>query len=134
MRIPVLPLVMLAAACGSVEEEVPIPAMPAGSVVCTMEARPGISVEPVDKITGQIVSGPTVLIVKSGTYADTVRASTGAQPAPTNISGAYERPGTYTIIVRHAGYHDFVKSGIVVTKDECHVIPVRIKAQLEPAG
>jgi hypothetical protein len=126
-------MLLLVAACGSVEEET-VEAMPAPAVVCTMEARPGISVEPRDKITGEIVSGPTVLIVKSGTYADTVRASTGALPAPTNISGAYERPGTYTVIVRHLGYHDFVKSGIVVTKDECHVIPVKIKAQLEPAG
>ena len=131
MRNPVLPLLLLVAACGSVEEET-IGAMPAPGVVCTMEARPGITVEPRDRVTGEIVSGPIVLIMKSGTYADTVRASTGALPAPTNVSGAYERPGTYTVIVRHTGYHDFVKSGIIVTKDECHVIPVRITAKLEP--
>jgi hypothetical protein len=131
MRIRVLTLLVLVSACSSVEEEV-VPIMPAPNVVCTMEARAGISVQPLDKQTGNVLSGPTVLILKDGMYADTVRVATGALPAPTNISGAYERPGTYTVIVRHPGYRDFVKSGVTVTKDVCHVIPVQITAQLEP--
>ena len=133
MRIRVLPLLLLVSACGTVEEEV-VQVMPAPNVVCTMEARPGITVQTLDKRTGDVLKGPTVLILKDGLYADTVRASTGPLPAPTNISGAYERPGTYTVIVRHAGYRDFVKSGVTVTKDVCHVIPVEIIAQLEPTG
>ncbi len=122
-------------ACSNVQEE-PSSGTPAPkpNVVCTMEARAAITVEPVDSRTGAALSGPTILILSDGAYADTVRANTGTLPAPTTISGAYERPGTYTVIVRHPGYRDFTQSGVTVTKDVCHVSPVRITARLEPAA
>jgi hypothetical protein len=126
-------LLLALVACSNVNEA-PSTGAPAPGVVCTMEARAGITVDPVDSATGAPLSGPTVLIVSEGAFADTVRANIGTPPAPTSISAAYERPGTYNIVVRHPGYRDFGQTSVVVTKDVCHVQPVRITARLERTG
>ena len=113
--------------CGAPEATPPgIPAP--GGVVCTMEARPGITVEPVDATTGQSVSQHTTVIAMAGSYADTATVHTTGVPS---ISAAYERPGTYAVIVRHPDYREWQRSGVLVTKDECHVQTVRLQAELE---
>ena len=119
----------LALACGSAEEEPP-PAAPAPDVACTLEARPAVTVQPVDRRTGQPVDGGTVLIVRDGLYADTAAVAMGAPPAPISLSAAYERPGTYTVIVRHPEYREWQHTA-VVTKDVCHVQTVRLVAELQ---
>ena len=129
--IPALLTLLAVAACTSVPEEI-IPGYPAPPVACTLEAIAGITVEPIDSRTGKLVSGPTTLIIREGLYADTVRTTIGTVPLPGKISAAYERPGTYDVIVRHPGYQDFLLTGIEVTKDPCHVRPVRITAKLQP--
>jgi hypothetical protein len=99
-----------------------------------LEAVAGITVKPVDSESGAVLSGPTTLIVKEGLYADTVRTTTGALPLPITVSAAFERAGTYTVIVRHPGYRDFTQTGVEVIRDPCHVHPVRITAELRRAG
>jgi hypothetical protein len=109
--------------------ETPAPGIPApGGVVCTMEARPGITVEPVDAATGQPVSQHATVIAMTSSYADTATVHTTGVPS---ISAAYERPGTYTVLVRHPDYREWRRSPVLVTKDECHVQTVRLKAELE---
>ncbi|MEX2284186.1 MAG: hypothetical protein WEE89_16990 [Gemmatimonadota bacterium] len=107
----------------------PEPVLPApGGVVCTMEARPAITVEPVDATTGQSVSQNATVIAMAGSYADTASVHTTGVPS---ISAAYERPGTYTVLVRHPDYREWRRSGVVATKDECHVQTIRLRAELE---
>ena len=43
---------------------------------------------------------------------------------------AYERAGTYTVTVHATGYRDWIKPGVTVTKDVCHVIGVLLTARL----
>jgi len=45
----------------------------------------------------------------------------------------YEREGTDTITVRRAGYATWTRTGVTVTRDECHVRPVTVTARLQPA-
>src|SRR5262245_43090242 len=117
------------AACSNVNEDQPNASPAPKQTVCTLEARAAISVQPVDSRTGEVLSGPTILILSEGTFADTVHATTSST-IPV-ISGAYERAGTYSILVRHPGYRDYVRTGVTVTRDECHVKPVRITAEME---
>ena len=97
-------------------------------VVCTMEARPAITVEPVDAATGQSISQQATLIAMTGSYADTASVHTTGVPT---ISAAHERPGTYSVIVKHPDYRDWQRANIVVGRDECHVQTVRLKADMQ---
>jgi hypothetical protein len=51
-----------------------------------------------------------------------------------DLVGAGERAGTYAVTVTATGYAEWTTSGVVVTADECHVIPVRLEPRLQPAG
>ena len=43
---------------------------------------------------------------------------------------AFERAGTYAVTVHADGYKDWSKTGVVVTKDVCHVIGVALSARM----
>ena len=51
--------------------------------------------------------------------------------SPMAIPGAIERPGTYTLTVRKAGFEDYLKRNIEVGWDGCHVVGERIDVRLE---
>jgi hypothetical protein len=97
---------------------------------CTREARPAITVEPVDRRTGQPVPGPILLVVQDGDYRDTARLAAGQK----GVSAAYERAGTYTVTVRHDGYRPWQRRNVRVSRDECHVQTVRLRAELQPVA
>ncbi len=66
-----------------------------------------------------------------GNYRDSTTMSfTNQQTGAVSMALAYERPGTYTVTVHANGYLDYERTGVVVTKDECHVIPVEVVARL----
>lgn len=52
-------------------------------------------------------------------------ASPGGQ-----LAAAGERAGTYTVTIGHAGYASFTQTNVVVNRDACHVIPVKLEARL----
>ena len=112
--------------------ETPVPGAPGApgspTVACTMEARPAITVEPVDAATGQSISQQATLIAMTGTYTDTASVHTTGVPT---LSAAHERAGTYTVIVKHPEYRDWERSNIVVGRDQCHVQTIRLKAEMQ---
>lgn len=118
----VVSILLLAAACQ------PLPPN-GGGAVCTMQFVYGISATVTDAATGADITPGSSLIVREGTYVDSVAAGPGSF-----LAAAGERAGTYEVTVRRSGYHPFSRSGVVVTRDECHVHPVRIEARLERAG
>ena len=116
-------------ACSAPETPAPgVPGAPPPNVVCTTEARPAITVEPVDAATGQSISQQATLIAMTGTYTDTASVQTTGVPT---ISAAHERAGTYTVIVKHPEYRDWERSNIVVGRDACHVQTIRLKAEMQ---
>jgi hypothetical protein len=102
--------------------------------ICTSNFVFGLVVAVQDSSTGAPAASGAQLIVQEGAWADTVgfptnRPDLDAQP----LVSAGERPGTYAVAVRKAGFRDWERAGVVVTADECHVHPVELTARLQPA-
>lgn len=102
-------------------------------IACTLEARAGIQVEVRDSLTGKAAAFGVVGFVQDDQYVDTLRI-VGWQPndpSAHTMVAAYERRGTYTVVLRKAGYREWVRSNILVGGDECHVNTVSLTALLE---
>jgi hypothetical protein len=96
--------------------------------ICTMEARAALTVEAVDSATGAPATRGARIVAQSATDTDSTKGP-AASDLPVGL--AYERAGTYTVTVTKPGYRQWTQSGITVTKDECHVTPVKVTARLQ---
>ena len=96
-------------------------------VACTAIFVYGISVEVVDASSGTGLADGATLTLRSGDYVESATETFNAA----TLVGAGERPGTYDLTVAHEGYHTWIRTGVVVTADECHVRPVALRAELE---
>lgn len=66
-----------------------------------------------------------------GTYRDsTTEVFVNAETGIRSVALVYERKGTYDVTVHADGYTDFSQNSVLVTADECHVVPVEITARL----
>jgi hypothetical protein len=102
---------------------------PFNGTVCTTDFRYGITVHVLDSLTNAPAASGAKLVAKSGTYAD---STTGTFPGSTDaLVAAGEHSGTFTVTITKAGYKDWVKTGVVVGKGECHVEPVTLTALLQ---
>jgi hypothetical protein len=50
---------------------------------------------------------------------------------PRPLTGAGEHAGIFRVTVRKPGYRDWVRSGVRVTRDACHVQPTTLTALLQ---
>lgn len=100
-----------------------------GGRICSTEAKAGIQVDVRDAVTGNPAARGAVAIAADHSFVDTLRMWPG--PDSLTVVGAFERPGVYAVIITKEGYRDWVRLNVVVGKDECHVITVRITALLE---
>ena len=92
---------------------------------CPTDRFPGIAVQVRDSVTGSSTGLGAIVVATEGAFADTGASVSG-------IYGiAYERPGTYTVTVEQAGYLKWTRTGVVVTRGECHVNTVNIIARLQ---
>lgn len=115
-----VPALLLLCACGGRGEEPD----PQPDVVCTMEARSAFAVTVLDAATGANLAPEATVRVTDGTYSETLTAHDGV------YSGAHERAGTYTVVVSHPRYEQWQRLGVVVERDECHVIAEAVEARL----
>src|SRR5258708_8602590 len=99
-----------------------------GGRVCPTEARAGITVDVRDSATNVSAGRGSVIIVREGAFADTSR-DTGVFDGPYGL--VYERAGSYDLTVLQKGYSLWSRSGIAVTKGECHVNGVAVTARLQ---
>jgi hypothetical protein len=97
-------------------------------VACSADARPAVSVDVRDSITGAPAGRGARIVARDGDFADTARY-------PSEYEGPYglarERAGTYTVTVEQAGYRPWSRGGVRVTRDECHVRTVLLPARLQ---
>jgi hypothetical protein len=94
-----------------------------GGTLCTEQFAAGITVSPIDSVTGAPVAGATA-IARDGAFVDST----------TDLNMiAGERAGTYSVTVRKTGYATWLRSGVNVTRDECHVKTVSLTAKLQPS-
>ena len=102
-------------------------------VACTDDLRFGLNVTVVDSLTNTPPPSAT-LIARTTAAVDSVGPRSPfltGQGAVLILSAAPERPGTYALTVRAAGYRDWMRTGVQVTADECHVHPVALTARLQ---
>jgi len=97
------------------------------TIGCSTEARAGVEVSIFDADTGKpIISAEVTGLVQEGIYLERLFHLESTN----TLSGAYERPGTYTISISLPGYVEWKVSDVNVTRDECHVFTVRMDAFL----
>lgn len=106
-------------------------------VICTTEARPGVTIAVQDSLTGS--KGPFSAVAFVAREGTTYRDSTLVATVPAQVTGlaflvglAYERAGTYEVSVKATNYKLWSRSGVVVSKDACHAITVNVTARLVP--
>jgi hypothetical protein len=105
------------------------------SPVCTQEFRPGVVVYVKDSLTKAGVASGASLVVREGSYKDSV-AAMNSSPDQDNfpLSAAGERSGTYQVTVLKPGYATWLQSNVRVTSNVCHVNTVTLTALLQPAS
>lgn len=95
-------------------------------VDCTAEFVYGIVVRAYDfEAGGPITEGLAGHVLQSN-YAETMVVWENS------LMGAGERKGTYSVVVTAPGYQDWVRTGVVVRDEGCHVATVELKAYLVP--
>jgi hypothetical protein len=97
-------------------------------VVCTAIAVSALTVTVVEAATNQPICDAEVTVTDGAFRATLPVFPTSGTDC--RYSGPFERPGTYAITVRRAGYPTAVQSGVRVTSDECHVIGVPVTIRL----
>lgn len=103
-------------------------------VICTANFVFGLEVAVEDSSTDAPAASGAQLIAQDGVWTDTVGFPSGRPDLDAlPLVSAGERPGTYTVTVRKAGFRDWQRTGVLVTADECHVHPVELTARLQPA-
>jgi hypothetical protein len=101
---------------------------PTEPVVCTAIAVQAITLTVVDGASGQRICDATVTAVE-GSFSEVLPPFPGSATECT-YSGPTERAGTYEVRVSRAGYLPATTSNVRVSRDECHVIPVRLTVTL----
>lgn len=95
---------------------------------CTAIAVFALNTTVLDDTTGQRLCDVTVTAI-DGTFREELMVF---PPVPEcSYSGVAERAGRYQVQVTKAGYATSVTENIVVTADECHVIPVKLTVRLK---
>ena len=102
-------------------------------VVCTTEARAGITVTVTDSATGTSANLTSLSIsARYGSVRDSVFYATIPPGAGAFAQGlAYERAGTWDVRITADGYKPWAALGVVVGADLCHVIGVPLSARLQ---
>jgi hypothetical protein len=102
-----------------------IPVSVPSGIACTADFRFGLNLTLTDSTTGALVTTSADIRAEDAGFVDEVRGLQGGR-----WWTAGERAGTYRLTVRAAGYRDWTRSGIVIGRDVCHVIPVAVTAKL----
>lgn len=106
-----------------------------GLIVCQLYASPSIVVHVRDSVTGGYIASGATLVLRDGTFVDSVSIPAD-EPTYNEIGlstvNSEERAGVYSVTIRRAGYAEWVREGVEVTRDECHVRTVRLTARLDP--
>jgi hypothetical protein len=104
------------------------------SPVCTQEFRPGLAVYVKDSVTRAGVASGASLVVREGSYKDSVAGLNSPDQDNSPLYAAGERSGTYQVTVSKPGYAAWLQSNVRVTSNVCHVNTVTLTALLQPAS
>ena len=97
-------------------------------IVCTTQFVYGLNVIVLDSSTGNPIFQDIEVKAVDGTYQEILELVPGLEYA---FVGAGERAGTYVVSITKAGYQSYTSAPIVLTRDECHVIPQSLTVNLQ---
>ena len=101
-------------------------------IACTTEVAPAITIEIVDKSTGDFIAcGATAIIEDTGFSVEVTNQTYSDCENAELFQIAHERSGIYNVHVYKEGYLDWSMYNIEVTSGVCHVRTVHIIAELE---
>lgn len=96
---------------------------------CTTEVVPGLEILVTDAQNIPVTEGITVVAI-DGSYSEELNTV----PVENIYNGAFERAGTYTIIITGTGYKTYTSEPITVEADRCHVVTQKTTVQLDDAA
>ena len=97
-------------------------------IVCTTQFVYGLNVIVLDESTGNPIFQDIEVKAVDGTYQEVLELVPGLEYV---FVGAGERSGTYVVTITKAGYQTYTSAPIVLTRDECHVIPQSLTVNLQ---
>src|SRR5689334_19673389 len=117
---PSLTLAILGCATGAIS---------CSDAVCAGVGRPAVAVTVLDSVTGLHAANGATLILQCAACFDSAVGATDEQV----LAGCVDYAGDYTVIVRKAGYRDWVRAGVHV-RSTCSVETENLTARLESAS
>ena len=97
-------------------------------IYCTDQFVSGLNVIVLDASTGNPIFQDIQVKAVDGTYQEILELVPGLEYA---FVGAGERAGNYVVTITKAGYQTYTSAPIVLTRDECHVIPQSLTVNLQ---
>jgi len=99
-----------------------------GGIGCTEIFVYGLNVTVTDATSGEVLTSDVIVTTEEGTYSEVLTL------IDDSFIGAGERPGDYKITVVADGYGTETTGtiSVVLTDDECHVIPEVVEIALQP--
>jgi len=97
---------------------------------CTASIEPAIVAEIRDAVTGTPLALGATAVVRDGAYVDTLTPYERLDATEESLysrRGAEERPGSYSVEVRHPGYVTWTTSGVGAGRGKCHVETKRVR-------
>ena len=105
-----------------------------GSLICTTDVVPGISIKVVDAESNLPAACGTTAWILSDSYSEELTGGISCDLPDSLqyawIHGAHERSGTYSVLLLKEGYAPWSRIGIVVRGGACHVEEVKLEARL----
>jgi len=96
-------------------------------IFCTDQFVYGLNVIVLDASTGNPIFQDIEVKAVDGMYQEILQLVPGLEYA---FVGAGERAGNYVVTITKAGYQTYTSAPIVLTRDECHVIPQSLTVNL----
>jgi hypothetical protein len=97
-------------------------------IFCTDQFVYGLNVIVLDASTGNPIFQDIEVKAVDGMYQEILQLVPGLEYA---FVGAGERAGNYVVTITKAGYQTYTSAPIVLTRDECHVIPQSLTVNLQ---
>lgn len=97
-------------------------------IFCTDQFVFGLNVIVLDAVTGNPIFQNIEVKAVDATYQEILELVPSSEYA---FVGAGERAGTYIVTVTKAGYQTYISAPIILTRDECHVIPQSLTVNLQ---
>ena len=97
-------------------------------IFCTDQFIYGLNVIVLDAVSGNPIFQDIEVKAVDGPYQEILELVPGLEYA---FVGAGERAGNYVVTITKAGYQTYTTAPIVLTRDECHVIPQSLTVNLQ---